>query len=703
VLWRACIGLLSLSACTAPLDADEFACTRGGPCDAAVASADAGVGDSDAGRRPDAGRPQTDAAPSDATATDTLTDGGHPDAAAPDATRPDTGVDRPDLGVAPAARPQTIAVGGGHGCVLLDDVVHCWGDGEFGKLGRGGPGDGALEQAAPVIPRLAAPRSIAAGGAYDSDMLERTLNSSIGTGARQRCGDASDLPCPDGASCIGNVCDDGSGSFAVLALEISRVVDPGSGVTICRDDPNDPGARPCHAWLTNVSATLIGQSVDAYTLELEGRLVTSAIPVRVETLGMDCTVTHDSVESGASTNDVNLSLVIEIWDPGSAGHPRLALDGDIDTVMLSNTDLAIVRDPVHGDTSDEITCGLANAGFVVPAFAELLTNGVGAALGRQMREALGWPCVTDVDCPAGTACATGRCVEPIGHRPVYRQLRYSGGHTCAIDASSSVRCWGRGDQGALGPGSPADQSNHVPAQTTQCCDAVDLSAGPAQTCAIRGTGDVWCWGSNVNQAFGASRPGSLPTPTRIPELGPAVEVETGPRATCARGVDRRLRCVGAWSGEISGLSPSRALTVGDGHACVIDDQGGASCWGANDAGQLGDMSTTSRARGAAVAGGHTFVAISAGAEHTCAISDRERVHCWGSNSDDQIGVPGAGPITAPAQVPSISDALDIAAGRNFTCVRRRLGVVSCWGDGRWGRFGDQQSSGPEIVDVLGLP
>jgi len=143
--------------------------------------------------------------------------------------------------------------------------------------------------------------------------------------------------------------------------------------------------------------------------------------------------------------------------------------------------------------------------------------------------------------------------------------------------------------------------------------------------------------------------------------------------------------------------------VGDGHACVIDDQGGASCWGANDAGQLGDMSTTSRARGAAVAGGHTFVAISAGAEHTCAISDRARVHCWGSNSDDQIGVPGAGPITAPAQVPSISDALDIAAGRNFTCVRRRLGVVSCWGDGRWGRFGDQQSSGPEIVDVLGLP
>ena len=65
-----------------------------------------------------------------------------------------------------------------------------------------------------------------------------------------------------------------------------------------------------------------------------------------------------------------------------------------------------------------------------------------------------------------------------------------------------------------------------------------------------------------------------------------------------------------------------------------------SCWGANQAGQLGDGTTTSRAEAVEVPLPGPAIAIDAGLVTTCAIVDdgTYRVYCWGS--DEYGGVTG---------------------------------------------------------------
>ena len=63
------------------------------------------------------------------------------------------------------------------------------------------------------------------------------------------------------------------------------------------------------------------------------------------------------------------------------------------------------------------------------------------------------------------------------------------------------------------------------------------------------------------------------------------------------------------------------------------------CWGANDAGQLGDGTTQGRARPAPVPGLADVVQIAAGAAHTCARLGDGTVRCWGSFA----GTTGAAP------------------------------------------------------------
>lgn len=107
---------------------------------------------------------------------------------------------------------------------------------------------------------------------------------------------------------------------------------------------------------------------------------------------------------------------------------------------------------------------------------------------------------------------------------------------------------------------------------------------------------------------------------------------------------------------VGGPSPRTLshVAIGDGHACGLDPQGFAFCWGENPFGELGNGTSGSTLRDpVAVSGGLTFTKLAAGLYHTCGLTTDARVFCWGSNYFGQLGTPNAlppRPNALPVQV-----------------------------------------------------
>jgi alpha-tubulin suppressor-like RCC1 family protein len=154
----------------------------------------------------------------------------------------------------------------------------------------------------------------------------------------------------------------------------------------------------------------------------------------------------------------------------------------------------------------------------------------------------------------------------------------------------------------------------------------------------------------------------------------------------------------------SGISDIATVDAGDTHSCALRASGVAYCWGANNAGQLGDGTTTQRLVPTPVAGGLTFTSLSAGptvllngvsAGYTCGVAPSGAAYCWGNNGYGQLGdgtttnqltpTPVAGGLTfasvhAGAGPPRIASA--------YSCGVTSSGATYCWGTNFYGQLGD---------------
>ncbi len=142
-------------------------------------------------------------------------------------------------------------------------------------------------------------------------------------------------------------------------------------------------------------------------------------------------------------------------------------------------------------------------------------------------------------------------------------------HSCAV-AGRFVECWGSNSGGQLGRGTFEDIP-HLPARSiladvTDDDDAdasitghdvpVQVVTGRRHSCAVLGSGRVYCWGdAGSGRVLGA-------------------EVKT----YAVRGTPTR----------IDGLSgPAVRLAASTGGTCALTRAGAVDCWGTNDRGQLG--------------------------------------------------------------------------------------------------------------------
>ena len=218
-------------------------------------------------------------------------------------------------------------------------------------------------------------------------------------------------------------------------------------------------------------------------------------------------------------------------------------------------------------------------------------------------------------------------------------------HSCAVDASGQIYCWGQNSYGQLGDGTLEARPYAVPVASTETFKQV--VAGENQSCALATSGKPYCWGY-----VGDGVAGVTPFFTTQPVA-------------------------------VDGDATFVSLTAGRAHTCGLTESGAAYCWGANGDGQLGVGSTTAQARPTAVVGDLRFVSLTAGSAHTCGLTTEGRTVCWGSDEAGQVGSNAAAGdcrtrcITSPALVDGRFVAL--SAGAEYTCGADEDGTAWCWG------------------------
>lgn len=282
-------------------------------------------------------------------------------------------------------------------------------------------------------------------------------------------------------------------------------------------------------------------------------------------------------------------------------------------------------------------------------------------------------------------------------------------HTCVLRAYGEVNCFGADDSGQLGRDGVA-----TPAEWTRedllpvAVSATAIAARADYTCLVDDAQGVWCFGSNAFGKLGtgttADDLASIARPAPVPNVRAAIDLALGVDHACARD-ERGVSCWGSnfhgqlgrgIGGDVLKSSPDAqkldmlgavdAVACGDGFTCVVDAAGGASCFGRNDEGQLGDTTTNPANAPVAVRlpNGRTGVTVAAGDRHACAVLDDTTVWCWGSNALGQLGLDlrtarSAVPRQVDLDGAALSGVVSLSAAGSVTCARRDDSAVICWG------------------------
>ena len=192
----------------------------------------------------------------------------------------------------------------------------------------------------------------------------------------------------------------------------------------------------------------------------------------------------------------------------------------------------------------------------------------------------------------GVACTPP--VLPTGPTPTPTARISAGGATCAVTTAGEVLCWGAGWLGLPGstskeqrlaatavPGVAGATSVDTASQRSLCgglrirvvlgreqhrpdrrrygyyrpepvqvpgvTGATGVSLGRAHTCAVLGSGQVWCWGANDHGQLGDGTFTDRLSPVQVAGITSATLVATGPDHSCALLAAGAVRCWGAGS------------------------------------------------------------------------------------------------------------------------------------------------------------
>ncbi len=275
----------------------------------------------------------------------------------------------------------------------------------------------------------------------------------------------------------------------------------------------------------------------------------------------------------------------------------------------------------------------------------------------------------------------------------WRQVSAGADHTCAVRATGEAYCWGR-NGGALGDGTVDDRP--IPTRVIAGDDTIDrfaaITAGDGATYAVGfAAGRRYQWGGG-----GSIVPGRVGGAEDWLEVGFAAGTDAtcgvkpgGPRCWGLGHVgqlgDGSFQSSTATDGvAVDGLAEAGLIAAGAQFACFAPASGGVRCWGVNHRGQLGDGTVASKATPSLVDDTGTWTAVAVGTAHSCGVRDGD-LYCWGRNDAGQLGLtPSIDPVTTPTLVTLAGgDALEVATGDEHSCALEATGgPAALW---CWGR------------------
>ena len=146
--------------------------------------------------------------------------------------------------------------------------------------------------------------------------------------------------------------------------------------------------------------------------------------------------------------------------------------------------------------------------------------------------------------------------EPIAVPDIEDAIAVSAGDLipALLRRDNTVACWGRNRHGQLGNGDSGNDANTTrPVKVAGIDDAIAVSAGSWNTCALHRDNSISCWGQNYWGESGWSARGRI-QPTAV---------------------------------KVGNISDAIAVSAGGDHVCALHEDATVSCWGDNAKGKLG--------------------------------------------------------------------------------------------------------------------
>jgi alpha-tubulin suppressor-like RCC1 family protein/sugar lactone lactonase YvrE len=295
-------------------------------------------------------------------------------------------------------------------------------------------------------------------------------------------------------------------------------------------------------------------------------------------------------------------------------------------------------------------------------------------------------------CAVGTVgtCPSGPYLEGV------TAIAAHGHHSLALLSNGTVVSWGDNAFGEVGDGTGTSRS--VPVRvcavgTVGTCTGgpylegvTAISAGGEYSLALVANGQVRAWGRNLEGELGDGTTANKNRPVAVCAIG-----------TCAE--------------SLEGIAEVSARA---GHTLALSAGGRAIGWGKNNAGQLGNGTTTNSTMPVKVCAVGTvgtcpggpylegIAAISAGAEHSLALLPNGTVTAWGLNESGELGDGTTTNRSVPVKVCAVGGVAPcaellngvtvISAGGYQSLALRGSGPVLAWGGSQFGQLGNGTTS-----------
>lgn len=262
----------------------------------------------------------------------------------------------------------------------------------------------------------------------------------------------------------------------------------------------------------------------------------------------------------------------------------------------------------------------------------------------------------------------------IGTETTWQAVAAGAQHSLGLRSDGTLWGWGDNEYGQVGNGDTNDQ--HDPAQVGSSTDWTAVAASQFHSLGLRTNGTLWAWGRNDTWQLGDGT-----------------------------SVTNRINPV-----QIGTDTDWASVSAGYDYSLAIRSNGSLWAWGNNDAGQLGDGTTTSRNAPVQIGTATNWAAVSGGGasltgssndcsstrRHTLGLRTNGTLWAWGNNVSGQLGdgTTDDSPVPIPMQVGTDNDWVAMAAGCRESLAIKADGTL--W---RWGVTTNPAVSEPSPVQV----